>query len=111
MKVRKIQNNLIFFFCFSIFLNITPAQSFEMWSDFNLYYKINSDFGYFGEAGFRNRFTQNDISQFLLSANLFHKQLNWLDLLGGLRYFHTNLFDGLNTNELRPWIGFKIHIF
>ena len=100
--------SLIILIAFSFAKIDIQAQNYEAWGDYNPYFEISDNIQLFGEVGFRTQLKNVKNRQFISSINISHKITSWLEILGGVRDFYSDLNIGLDINEIRPWLGGKV---
>ncbi len=86
----------------------SDSAEFETWTDIATIYKFNERLRYDGDYGIRFLFTTRGFWQLYLRPSVRYDAKPWLRLHGGAAWFHTNIDDAGDVNELRPWIGLRL---
>ena len=86
----------------------SDSAEFETWTDIATIYKFNDRLRYDGDYGIRNLFTARGFWQTYLRPSVRYKANRWLLLHGGAAWFHTNVDERNNVNEIRPWVGLRL---
>ncbi|HEX5170287.1 MAG TPA: DUF2490 domain-containing protein [Cyclobacteriaceae bacterium] len=88
---------------------IATGQVNQIWVDFNIQHKINSQWSWIGDAGARYIINQSLSAAFVRGGVVYSPKPN-IELLGGLGYFlYNSSAAGITGHELRPWEGLRFN--
>ncbi len=102
---------LIIFICIANTSLGQSSNTFQIWTDYTHFNKLNGNWQFFNDAGYRIQPSEeyNSFSRFHIRPSIEFKKQVLYSYRGGLGLFYTINSEINSTFELRPWQGFRLN--
>lgn len=85
------------------------VRDHQAWADLKLHYRINNDWDYYGDFGYRTIIKHEIWSRVHVNPSLRYSFSDMVDFHMGVGAYYEFLDEGPDRFEVRPWQGAKIH--
>ena len=102
---------LILFACLSLKVFCQSNSTFQIWTDYSDFHKLNGNWQFFNDAGYRIHPSKesNQFSRLHIRPSIEFKRQVLYSFRGGIGLFYTINSQTNNTFEFRPWQGFRLN--
>ena len=102
---------LFLFICLAIKGFGQSNNTFQLWTDYSDFHKLNGNWQFLNDAGYRFHPSKesNQFSRFHVRPSLEFKNQVLYSFRGGVGLFYTINSQVNNTFEIRPWQGFRLN--
>lgn len=102
---------LFLFICLAYNGLSQSPNTFQVWTDYNHFHKLNGNWQFFDDAGYRIHQSResNSFSRFHVRPSFEFKKQVLYSYRGGVGLFYTINSQINNTFEIRPWQGFRLN--
>jgi hypothetical protein len=102
---------LFLFICLAYNSLSQSSNTFQVWTDYNDFHKLNGNWQFFNDGGYRIHPSKeyNSFSRFHIRPSFEYKKQVLYSFRAGLGLFYTINSEINNTFEIRPWQGFRLN--